>query len=183
MSNQKFNFATPLHLATSDDELRPVMQCVWFNDGFAYASDSHVLVKQSIEMSTIMEADKLNGHCLHRSSFKDIMKYQYATATDEGVDCTGKKGDKAFYPYHDGIGEMPSFEKVLDDILSNDPEATNRVGLSSPSLVRVSKALGCGRSGLTLSFRGYLRGVVVSANDSEAGNQIGLIMPITPSND
>lgn len=38
---EKFNFTTKLHVACSDDELRPIMNCVHFVGGFAYASNGN----------------------------------------------------------------------------------------------------------------------------------------------
>ena len=49
MSKEKSNFATPLHLACADDEIRPALECVHFIDGFAYATDGSILVKQSLK--------------------------------------------------------------------------------------------------------------------------------------
>lgn len=47
MSEQKNNFdkKVQMHLACSKNELRKEMQCVYFKDGFAYASDGIILVK------------------------------------------------------------------------------------------------------------------------------------------
>jgi hypothetical protein len=178
MSKQVFNFATPLHLVTSNDELRPAMQCVWFLNGNAYASDSHVFVRQSLDLSTVMEIENLNGHQLHRSAFKDILKYQSATATDQGVECVGKNGDKAFFPYHVIEDKMPDFEAVLSDIYNKDCEPVSVIGFSSLNIARVGKAMGAGSSGLRFVFRGPFQGVTLKCNDFEMSQQVGLIMPI-----
>ena len=70
MSEQKNNFdkKVQMHLACSKNELRKEMQCVYFKDGFAYASDGIILVKNRIsEISGLEkhEVEALNGKFLH----------------------------------------------------------------------------------------------------------------------
>ena len=77
MSEQKNNFdkKVQMHLACSKNELRKEMQCVYFKDGFAYASDGIILVKNRIsEISGLeeCEAEALNGKFLHADLYKDI---------------------------------------------------------------------------------------------------------------
>ena len=49
MKTERFNFdkSCQMHLACSyDEDFRASQCCVYFKDGFAYATDNHILVKK-----------------------------------------------------------------------------------------------------------------------------------------
>lgn len=49
MAITQTNFKSDLSKVVSKDELRPALTVVKFQNGFAYATDSHCLVKQSLK--------------------------------------------------------------------------------------------------------------------------------------
>ena len=49
MSRRNFSKSVKLYDITSSDNLRPAMQCVCFKDGYAYATEAHMLIKAKIE--------------------------------------------------------------------------------------------------------------------------------------
>ena len=91
MSEQKNNFdkKVQMHLACSKNELRKEMQCVYFKDGFAYASDGIILVKNRIsEISGLEkhEVEALNGKFLHADLYKDMLKYDNIMIAEDGIE-------------------------------------------------------------------------------------------------
>ena len=88
-----------MHLACAKDGLRPIMACIYFKNGFAYATDGYILARNRIdECSTLQECDiqALDGKLLHANFFKDMLKYDDILISDEGIEC--HKGDeKAFF--------------------------------------------------------------------------------------
>lgn len=110
MSEQKNNFdkKVQMHLACSKNELRKEMQCVYFKDGFAYASDGIILVKNRIsEISGLEkhEAEALNGKFLHADLYKDMLKYDNIMIAEDGIECS--KGDDKVFFYFSKFDKFP----------------------------------------------------------------------------
>lgn len=45
-TKNNFNKKVQMHLACSKDDYRPETQCIFFNNGFAYATDTHILYRK-----------------------------------------------------------------------------------------------------------------------------------------
>lgn len=83
MEEIRYNFLSPLHFACADDELRPNMECVYFQNGHAYATNAHVAIKQSLEhYCTVVNKDLLEGRCFYRDSFKDIFSFDIVAGSN-----------------------------------------------------------------------------------------------------
>lgn len=74
MSITSENFKSDLSKILSKDDLRPILTVVSFQNGFAYATNAHALIKQSLEWMgfTKDEIDMLNGKSLDATAFKFI---------------------------------------------------------------------------------------------------------------
>lgn len=116
MKNKKNKgFASPLYLACSNNGLRPTQQCVHFANGYAYATDGHIAIKQSLTYSDIVDVEKLNGRALSAQIFKAIWsgKYQHIKAGDDGVICTTIQGDVVSYNYAPKELKRPNLEEAV----------------------------------------------------------------------
>ena len=92
MKNTQTNFITPLHLACSKDDLRPVMQCIYFDaDGYAWSTDAYILIKHKVLDSDIIDKENLIGKMIHKDVFAKIIKYNTIQATNEGILCIDKE--------------------------------------------------------------------------------------------
>lgn len=174
--NQKFNFPTPLHLACATDELRPVMEYVHFVNGFAYASDAHILVKQSInEYCTVHDKENLTGKCIHRDSFENIRKFDNAKALMDGIECWDDNGGKkAFFPYGTVEEKRPNFETVIPD---GPAENVPFIGINPKYIEIASKCLARDKhTAVRMIFHGQNKAIILKAEDYP--EQIVIIMPI-----
>jgi len=76
--NKNFDKSYPLYLACGlKDPYRISMQYIMFLNGYAYATDSHILVKARLtDISDFDEQDLalLDGKCIHANNFKKIVK-------------------------------------------------------------------------------------------------------------
>jgi len=170
---EKETFTTKLHEACSSDELRPVMMCIHFLDGFAYASDGMIVIKQSLEYHSIINSSSLNGKCLHKDNYKAIMQFEKATCDDLGVSCIAPDGRSAFFEYFDLKGvQMPNFESVLKPVASTP---VSYIGIRPDLLNRLSKAMHSPDGILRIRFQGVDRWALVDVVGIE--NQCGVIMP------
>ena len=86
-----FNPDLRMDLICASDSLRPALQCLYFKDGFVYATDSHMLVKNSFDDVLIgnfseEELQILNsGVLLSASSYKSLLKYKYINIKADGI--------------------------------------------------------------------------------------------------
>jgi len=80
-----------MHLACSNDELRLVMNYIYFNDGFAYSSNGHILIKNKLsEITELISDDQLellNGKYIHKTSFRKILEYDTVKIIESGIEC------------------------------------------------------------------------------------------------
>ena len=132
------NFATPLHLACAgkDENLRPIMHYVHFKNDFAYATNAHILVKQPLSYSTVLNYENLNGKMIHRDVFKTILKFWVVEAKEDGLNCYCKEtGSYSFFEYANQkeLGNAPDFESVLN----NKNKATACIGIA-PKFVEIA---------------------------------------------
>lgn len=115
MEKTKANFQTPLHLACSDDPCRPVMQYIFFENGYAYATNGHIAVKQSLDdYCDVIEKEKLNGHAIYKTAFAQILKFPMAVATEEGVECINDDF-KVLFRYADKDMVRPNLERAIGE--------------------------------------------------------------------
>jgi hypothetical protein len=171
---EKFNFTTKLHLACSNDELRPIMNCVHFAGGFAYATNGNLVVKQSLEYHSILDAQNLDGKSLHRENYKNIMQFEVARANQDGIECSNADGRKAFFEYFDMKGEkMPNFDAV---ITKDQAKQVGFIGLSPELMKIVMEAMYLPDGYARVSFYGIDRPMLLDAPGVD--NQIGVVMPV-----
>ena len=154
------------------------MQCVHFKNGYAYASNAHVLIKQPLSLSNIQEPENLEGKAIHSSIFKEIRKMKYVACTPDGFECRTKDNQKVFYLYSE-TNTPPDFEAVIPkDKLGGVAE----IGINPAFVTLLEKAMAGGTYGLKAVFRGARRAIVFEPLQHEYNGEIGLIMPMMLTN-
>lgn len=172
MAEIKNTFISDLHLACANDKLRPAMQCIHFKDGFAYASDAHVLIKQPLYLSLVDNMDILDGVSIHAESFKAIRKMKHVTATEDGFECISKDGSKVFFQYSREIA--PDFEAVLKP---KGAQMMGEIGVN-PGLIGVLKKAMAGGDKVKMTFQGQRAGILIEPIQSDYEGEVALIMPL-----
>ena len=74
---KKGGFQSKIWNCCGTDDLRPVMQCAYIKDGFIYATDAHIAIKQSLESVhgiDPVEIKCLEGKLLHSKILKLLAK-------------------------------------------------------------------------------------------------------------
>ena len=187
MSDKKQTFTTKLHECTAKDSLRPMLQCVHFLNGFAYASNSYVCIKQSLEYHNIVEPENLDGEALHRDSYAAAMKFDYVLATPDGLDCSSVNGQKAFYEYYRpenidtgedslekvGRNRIPDFERVLNP--ARGVTSMSFIGVNPDHFTTLMKALHAPAKTVRIQFTGIETAILVDVVGVEDQNAV--IMP------
>ena len=117
---KNFNKNYPLYLACGlDDKIRTSLHYIMFKDGYAYATNSYILVRAKLEdISNFDEEDinKLDGFYIHAQSFKAIQKSKGGVVIEEGqIRVRGEEYD-VVYPLKDKLScvRFPDCESVLN---------------------------------------------------------------------
>lgn len=176
MSKHKFNFKTNLHLLTSDDDLRPVMSLIHFEDDFAYATNAHVLIKQHTSHHTIINPENLNGKAIHRRVFQLVkQKFDVVTATEEGLQCADECGNKAFFEYADP--EQKNFVNNMEAVIpKTESVEVKEIGMNLHLLNLLRKGMVLSDMGCKFRFFGKNRAILIESCGIK--DQVGLIMPV-----
>ena len=177
-------------LAVANDELRHTMGFIHFANGYAYASDSHILAKIPIEELIDFTLDPersideyiaiLNG-CSFQGAIwkkiagcKDMMKLYppHAEGDSPYIRVFATDGQDIIYPFaKKDYYKAMDFESVLKRQGGETP--ISRICLSSGRLHKLSQALGT--DCIKMEFNGESR-VIFVRPESPVSNAIGLIM-------
>lgn len=175
MAEIKNTFISNLHLACGKDDLRPAMQCIHFKNGFAYASDGYVVIKQPLHLSPVDNMDILDGVSIHSESFKAIRRMRQVTATEDGFECISKDGSKVFFEY--SKVESPNFDAVLEP---KGAQMIGEIGIN-PGLIGVLKKAMAGGSGVKMTFQNQGAGIMIEPIGLEYEGEVAMVMPIMTS--
>lgn len=168
-TTKKTAFVTPLWKACVNDSNRPFREHIFFIDGYAYACDANILIKQTLTIHNIANPENLNGRALHWMVFKKIMQHPQATATEKGIETP----DGCVFPYAEA-GTPPNFERVIPAESYYGVEAISQIGINCKELARLGECLG--GEVLRLQFCDESRPIRVSVRGSEV-DQTAIIMP------
>ena len=179
-ARKNFDKKVQMHLAcVKNDDLRKTMSCVYFKDGFAYATDGIVLVKNRLsEMSTFDESEiaALDGKFLPAEHYKDILKYDECLISEDGIE-TVKEDDRTFFYFKDfGEEKFPKADEVLQYALNKKTVPLPQIGFNIKHMERLAKAM-CRFEECVATFKGVNEPIVFSSIMPDMSS-VGVIMPI-----
>ena len=180
-----------LHKVCANDGLRPVMNYVFFHNGYAYATDAHVAVKAKLEDICNFppeQIEMLEGYLLHRKHFELILKANFVQVEkvidkETGSETVqfrvfGDNNTSCFIPLiKEGEGfRYPNCDKaVFDKPVGNEPMAA--VGLNYGLLGALKAAMGI-QAILEMRFSGNGKQIDVTSSDVLGLDIRGIIMSI-----
>lgn len=177
----RINFSkdVKMHLACGSDKLRPWTEYIFFKNGYMYASDSHVLVRNNIsECSNLNEEDieKLNGKCLYRNTYKNILTYEFIKVEDDGIRCF-KGYEVCFYKFGN-IEKYPNMELVVRDALFKKPIQVNGLYIN-PRFVDIASKCIPHIGGMKFMFvgDGRVENIIIRDFD-EMSDSVAIVMPL-----
>jgi len=178
MERINFNKNVKMHKAcfVEGSDAMSGMSSILFKDGYAYATNGYILVKNSLnECSNLPIADieALNGKRLSASNYANILKYDTIAVSEDGIQA--ERGDNSVFFYFDNRDlKYPDVEKVLQNAIGEYATSVQQIEIDVDLLVKLKSALSCS-SGCKLSFRGEFRPVIFS---SLVSSSVGVIMPL-----
>ena len=142
-----------LHKVCADDELRPVHGYIYFKNGNAYATDSHMAIAAPLSfVSTFSDEEQklLDGKLIHATQFAQLLKMRetYVRETADGVqfECKTIAGETVIIPLltEEALGKFPNVESVLAETEKNAKKLGTqlpRVGFKPSLLADLAAAM------------------------------------------
>lgn len=123
---QNFDKRYPIHMACGRcDNIRTSMQYISFQYGYAYATDSHILVRARLtDISTFDEQDLalLEGKFIHWSNYRKIIKSKGEVTITEDSIIVKEEQYSVSYPLLEFEERLKKVEDLANDnnIILND---------------------------------------------------------------
>ena len=187
-----FHKSFQLHKACADDDLRPVMNHVFFKNGYAYATNAHIAVKAKLEDICNFppyQIEMLEGYLLHRKHYEMILKADFAqvekvTDKETGTETVqfrvyGDNKTSYIVPLiKEGEGfRYPNCDKAVFDNPSGGVEM-KAVGFNYSLLGLLKAAMGI-KSRLEMHFSGNGKQIELYGKEDLLGLDVrGIIMSI-----
>ena len=138
-ARKNFDKKVHMHIAcVKNNDPHKTMSCVYFKDGFAYATDGIVLVKNRLsEMSTFDEAEiaALDGKFLPAEHYKDILKYDECLISEEGFNIKHmERMAKALYNFGECTATLKGINEPI--VFDSDMPNVSSVGLLMPIIIK-----------------------------------------------
>ena len=177
-TKNNFDKKVQMHLACSkDNKFHKEIECIFFNNGYAYATDTCILVRNRIsEISGLNESEieALNGKFLHAGFYKDMLKYDSIMIAEDGIECS-RGNDKAFF-YFSTVEKYPDAEKVLQDALNKQTVPLPQFNFDMKLIQRLNKAL-YQSDRCTATFKGVGNPIIFDSMDAEVSS-VGLFLAL-----
>lgn len=184
MKEGTLNFKKEFKLwkACASDLVRPVMEHVLFKDGYAYASDAHILVRVPLEECTTFDEEQralLDDRLIHKSMLKFIVGFDIVLIEkgDDDVVClkarAGENTVKIELAKNGGKLTYPDAEKLLQS--QSDCTPIQKIGLAPKLIASFAEALGTDK--LKFEFASERSAVRVCPLDV-LRQAVGVIMPV-----
>ena len=106
-----------IHLACSDDELRPALQLVEVIDGIATATNGHIIARMNLGAYSKLEESiiqQLNGKLIHRDVWETLVDADIITVEDDNIHMD-KGGIKATYDISTDL-KFPDHESIVNAV-------------------------------------------------------------------
>ena len=186
MSKKKIKiggFKTQLWHACGNDELRPVMNYAHVKDGYIYATDAHILVKQSLRGVHVLDetqCENLEGKFFHKDLLKLLDKQEVVMFEKDGISISSFGIEKSLIPYSECDIKFPNCDAVIP--ASSQITAVDFVGITPKILARLIKSMYKSGFGYRFTFYGKMRAILLNSGEFDRSDEIGLIMPTNTEN-
>lgn len=178
-------FKSKLHLAVSNDDLRPALQHIAFIKGYVYVTDALIAIRQSLAWMDFSpeEIAIMNGKFLTAEAYELALKASAIEVTEDGLDVrlATKKRQRIFISWAELSERYPDVESVFrksvdESNVPTEPRYTTQVGLHPKTLSRLLNSMDFEETAI-FDIRKPNDAVVVTATAIETENQLAIIMP------
>ena len=169
MKTEKYNFnkLNELHLVASISNLRPCLKCIYFDDFSAIVSDGYAILKMPVNRISnlkIEDIHKLNGRLIKAEDYKQIVKFETISISDDGITATkGEKSDFFKFQYE----RYFDYKKILSGMHKGEGPLNYDMIFSPSRLYNLCRAYGNKDAIPVLKNHGELNAIEVVFDESE----------------
>lgn len=176
----KKNFKSKLHLACANDDLRPSLNYIYFDKEYLYCTNAYIVIKQKISLHDFSqeEIDLLDGKLIHKNVFKDILRYKFVIATNDGFLVNIDSENKILFKFSEFNDENKFIDNIKNVFNEKQDGELNEIGFNSTYLNTISNAFVGNYKSVVLKFSQENKGILVRLNDSSKEEQMAILMPI-----
>lgn len=131
-----------IHLACSDDELRPALACVEIKNGIATATDAHVLAQMNLNEYSLLLPEvikKLDGKLIHRDIWAEIIDADLIDLIDDDTLNVKKGSIECNYRLINGL-KYPNYSDIIRSV-ANSKFAQKSFVAFNPKLIALASKL------------------------------------------
>jgi len=171
---EKRNFSLKMNLACGSDDLRPIMQHIYFDNGFMIATDAYIIIKAAVGKFSQFDQSEiniLNGKFIHRNTFKKIMSCRSVSITEAGI---VDLATKDLYCFADPEVKFPNYEPIIPT--TNAP--IKRIGLTPKIAAKIFTILSnTDADSVKLEFTSEVSGIKIIGCGEYEGSLTCVLMP------
>lgn len=111
----------PIHLASSDDELRPALQHIVIADGIATATNASIIAQLNLSKYSLLPDDiikQLDGKMIHRDIWEDIADADLIEVKEGDILHCEKGGIKCDYNIHCDL-KFPDYNQIVNSVANS----------------------------------------------------------------
>ena len=176
-----------LHKVCASEQMHPVMNYLYFKDGNAYATDSHMAIAAPLSFVSTFDDEEeqqlLDGKLIHATQFAQLLKMRetYVKETADGVqfECKTSAGETVIIPLltEEALGKFPNVESVLESARTSAKENNqplSHIGLNQSRMDSLTDAMHA--KIVNLYFSDASHAIIVK--DADTSNEIrAILMP------
>jgi len=152
-SRINFNKKVKMHnVCAKSSEIDSYIDCICFQNGFAYATNRVLLVANKIDEICNFDIEQqklLDGKAISADNYKKILEYECAVVSEDGVECVDVKKGKSFFYFYEPKEDietkekkqMPNFESVFKAEKQKIISTADKFGLNLDNLCRIKNAI------------------------------------------
>lgn len=174
---------TNIQNACGNDDLRPHLKCVYFKNGYAYASDCHILIRESLKDIHLFDEEQirmLDDKLISSDSFKYLKNITSFQVKENGILVRQKSGLEILVIYSKEEKRI-DFEKVIPDINNCTFDHKDLVLALNPYVLK--KLLSCLESTLSKIYvmpnEKNNRAILLGVDDISLEKRLMLLMPLS----
>ena len=177
-ARHNFNKNVRIDRICDDTLYRPAQSLIYFKDGYAYATDAHILVKVKLtEISSFQEdqLSMLDDKAIHKSVYAKLLIFDRIEITPEGFKARVPEAESFITFGFSGLQQrmVDDIERVILNARNDKQTEIATFGIN-PSLLKRLDCLFTETYGVQLIVKAANKPILVKWSGHDA---IGLIMP------
>lgn len=166
-----------IHLACSDDPLRPALNVVEIKNGVATATNGNFIVRIGLAKNSMLAEetiDQLNGKFIHRDVWKFLVKATEILIGDDKIRAFFGSFQADFY--FSEVPDFPNYHTIINDTLARERKIVETIGFKGKFLNIICKIFS--EDKLRFEIFDSSRSALIFPMSSDEEDKFALIMPI-----